>query len=43
MKEQAIKTLKKALKLRPDMIEWTKEDADFANIHDEASYKKKYK
>ncbi len=42
MKEQAITTLKKALKLRPDMKEWSKEDPDFENIRQEAEYQKIY-
>ena len=42
MKAEAITTLKKALKMRPDMKEWSKEDPDFENIRGEAEYKKIY-
>jgi len=42
MKEQAISTLKKALKLQPDMKDWSKEDPDFANIRQEPAYQKIY-
>lgn len=38
MKEEAIKTLRKALKLRPDIKEWSKEDPDFDNIREEPDY-----
>lgn len=42
MKEKAIVTLKKALKMNPEMKEWSKEDPDFENIRQEAEYQTIY-
>jgi hypothetical protein len=42
MKQEAIATLKKALKMRPDMKEWSKEDPDLDNIREEPEYLKIY-
>jgi hypothetical protein len=42
MKKEAVSTLKKALKLRPDMKDWSKEDPDLENIRKEKEYLKIY-
>jgi tetratricopeptide (TPR) repeat protein len=41
-KEKAISELREALKLNPDLTEWSKQDPDFEPIRDEAGYKALY-
>jgi tetratricopeptide (TPR) repeat protein len=41
-KEKAINELREALKLNPDLTEWSKEDPDFEPIRNEAGYKEIY-
>lgn len=41
-KEKAIRELREALKLRPDLTEWSKQDPDFEPIRGEAGYKAIY-
>jgi tetratricopeptide (TPR) repeat protein len=41
--EQAIRGLREALALRPDLKEWSKEDTDFASIRSEPGYLAIYK
>jgi tetratricopeptide (TPR) repeat protein len=41
-REQAIRGLREALELRPDLKEWSKEDPDFASIRGEPGYKALY-
>jgi len=41
-KEKAISELGEALKLRPDLTEWSKQDPDFEPIREEAGYKAIY-
>ena len=42
IKETAIAKLGEALRLNPDLTEWSKEDADFASIREEPGYKALY-
>lgn len=41
-KEKAIAKLGKALQLNPDLIEWSKQDPDFASIREEPAYRSLY-
>ena len=41
-REEAIKELGEALALRPDLIEWSKQDPDLETIRGEAGYKALY-
>jgi hypothetical protein len=42
LKEIAIDGLKRALELRPDLTDWSKEDPDFESIREEPKYKNIY-
>ncbi|MBN1890336.1 MAG: ClbS/DfsB family four-helix bundle protein [Thermoflexales bacterium] len=41
-KDQAIACLGEALKARPDLVEWSKQDPDFASIREEPAYQALY-
>jgi hypothetical protein len=41
-KQKAINELRQALRLRPDLTEWSQQDPDFEPIRDEAGYKAIY-
>ena len=37
-KEQALKRLRQAFELRPDLIEWSKQDSDLDSLRDDPGY-----
>ncbi len=41
-KEKALHELREVLQLRPDLIEWSKQDADLISLHDDSAYQALY-
>jgi tetratricopeptide (TPR) repeat protein len=39
---KAIHELREALQLRPDLLEWSKQDTDLASLHDDPAYQALY-
>ncbi len=40
--DKAIAELRAALQLRPDLLEWSKQDSDLASLHDDPAYQTLY-
>jgi len=41
-RDQALQRLAEALRLRPDLVEWSKQDPDFASLRDDPGYRALY-
>ena len=42
MVDQALALLPEALRLQPDLVEWSKEDTDLSSLHDLPAYQALY-